>query len=172
MDAATACYYTFSTVCQMLAGAFGFLVAVVLYRMQSFESQLHTLFRAKIEGNTYIAGRLSSDHREGNWLRIADELRKIVLDLDPKWEQSRRERQASEINQYLGVADRLLATKTGLGRALLATGLTIGGSLVLLPFTPLVAYSCLVAGLLMGAAVASAVYCLFLYFRLAKGVAE
>jgi hypothetical protein len=28
----TACSYTFSTGCQMLAGAFGFLVAIVLYR--------------------------------------------------------------------------------------------------------------------------------------------
>jgi len=32
-----ACYYTFSTVCQMLAGAFGFLLAAVLFRVQSLE---------------------------------------------------------------------------------------------------------------------------------------
>ena len=33
-------YYTLSTISQTLAGAFGFLVAVVLYRMQSIKDSL------------------------------------------------------------------------------------------------------------------------------------
>lgn len=35
-------YYTLSTISQTLAGAFGFLVAVVLYRMQSIKDSLPT----------------------------------------------------------------------------------------------------------------------------------
>ncbi len=36
-------YYTYSTLAQSLAGAFGFLAAVVLYRLQSLNSQLETI---------------------------------------------------------------------------------------------------------------------------------
>jgi hypothetical protein len=37
------CFYTFSTVCQTLAGAFGFLVAVALYRLKEIPDQLKSL---------------------------------------------------------------------------------------------------------------------------------
>ncbi len=36
-------YYSYSTLAQALAGAFGFLAAVVLYRLQSLNSQLQTI---------------------------------------------------------------------------------------------------------------------------------
>jgi hypothetical protein len=36
-------YYTYSTMAQSLAGAFGFLAAVVLYRMQMLNSQLQVI---------------------------------------------------------------------------------------------------------------------------------
>lgn len=35
-------YYTYSTIAQTLAGAFGFLAAVVLYRLQALSNQLQT----------------------------------------------------------------------------------------------------------------------------------
>jgi hypothetical protein len=40
MEMQIACYYTLSTISQTLAGAFGFLLAVVLYRMQAIGNGL------------------------------------------------------------------------------------------------------------------------------------
>lgn len=36
-------FYTYSTIAQSLAGAFGFLAAVVLYRLQALNGQLHNI---------------------------------------------------------------------------------------------------------------------------------
>jgi hypothetical protein len=40
MEMHVACYYTLSTISQTLAGAFGFLLAVVLYRIQAIGNGL------------------------------------------------------------------------------------------------------------------------------------
>jgi hypothetical protein len=52
-------YYTISTISQTLAGAFGFLVAIVLYRMQSIKESL-PLLKEKADDARHEAIRASS----------------------------------------------------------------------------------------------------------------
>jgi hypothetical protein len=61
MEMQTACYYTLSTISQTLAGAFGFLLAVVLYRLQSSSDALPGKTRAFEEINP-LAGQRQPFH--------------------------------------------------------------------------------------------------------------
>ena len=56
-------YYTLSTISQTLAGAFGFLVAVVLYRMQSIKDSLPMLEKKASESHTGAIMLSSSSDR-------------------------------------------------------------------------------------------------------------
>ena len=75
MDA-NAFYYTYSTICQTLAGAFGFLVAVVLYQIQSvtagFEVMLNEAGKQRIwpDENKWLGSRAIHD-----WDKVARLLR-------------------------------------------------------------------------------------------------
>src|SRR4051794_11331693 len=59
MEMQIACYYTLSTISQTLAGAFGFLVAIVLYRMQAIGGQLPVLAEMVINGTQQEAKSVS-----------------------------------------------------------------------------------------------------------------
>src|SRR4051794_38603307 len=59
MEMQIAWYYTLSTISQTLAGAFGFLVAMVLYRMQAIGGQLPDLAEMVINGTQQEAKSVS-----------------------------------------------------------------------------------------------------------------
>jgi hypothetical protein len=54
-------YYTYSTICQMLAGAFGFLIAAFTYQMKNIESDMEGKAKKAGEhrqwGNDLVANR-------------------------------------------------------------------------------------------------------------------
>lgn len=168
------CYYTFSTICQTLAGAFGFLVAVVLYRLNEIPELLRKL-RSEAE-----AGRGLDTHRafvlamnESNWPEVARTLSQapfadnFVSDDDSK-EYLNRQRA-----KFLRLIDQLEFARRGLRNTLALTGWTIFASLGLLFGSPIIIARLggwtwlvlIVAWLTMGA-------CLITYYDLAKGVTE
>jgi hypothetical protein len=167
----SACYYTFSTVCQMLAGAFGFLVAVVLYRIQGMDHMLFEnidwAFGWGIDiGNEYQTARKARD-----WPCIARMLRKT--ENPPQAHDPQTIKVLGEgKDRFLALADKLQSVKAGLRFSLRLTGVTIGSSLALLPLTPVIAHYCVVAGILLAVDVAAAFYCLYGYYKLAEGAAE
>ena len=133
----TACYYTFSTIAQTLAGAFGFLVAVVLFRMQSLESVLHRIWLRIKDVEHLLASPNQSllylSAIKHDWLGVADVLKKASLSRN-----DRRSRQMliNHSAEFIRVADQLRFIKIDLRSTLMVTGLTIAGSLVALAFTP------------------------------------
>ena len=71
-------YYTYSTVAQTLAGAFGFLVAVVLYQMQNLRKTIEDEFKKPeisvdwdVGSNEWDQARLEKD-----WSPLANILSK------------------------------------------------------------------------------------------------
>jgi hypothetical protein len=135
----TACYYTFSTICQTLAGAFGFLVAVVIFRVQTIEGSQSIVFE-----NSYSVIKhdsLPTPAKE----KLLDAAGRVI------------ERNQADLGRI----------KVGLRWSLYWTGGTIIGCLALLPTTPLlVLASSWLVWLVLVAAVASAIYTITTYAAL------
>ena len=103
----TACYYTLSTIAQTLAGAFGFLVAVVLFRLQA----------------------LAVERRE-----VAESLRRARDGLIPGTDKdTESSRLRLELTRHDQVYQRI---REGLIWSLWGTFTSIGTCLGLLPLTP------------------------------------
>ena len=162
----SACYYTFSTVCQTLAGAFGFLVAIALYRVQGIDQMLYNNCLSWTAGWGLL--EVDSLRLARDWPRIAEMLRKIE---NPPQPGIRAPLDISKA-KFLSLVGQLQAVKDDLRHSLELTGLTIGVSLVMIPLTPLIACYRVPAGILMLADVAMAAWCIHGYYELAKGAAE
>ena len=103
----TACYYTLSTIAQTLAGAFGFLVAVVLFRLQA----------------------LAVERRE-----LDESLRRALEGLSPGPD---KDAELSRLRVDLARHDRVYQRiREGLIWSLWSTLASIGSCLGLLPLTP------------------------------------
>jgi hypothetical protein len=175
IDMATVCYYTFSTVCQTLAGAFGFLVAVVLYRMKEIPDQIQdkTLLAMAEHGRDF-AGKPS--FRGAILLRKWSDAAKILKNVDLadncSLPQESREFYNQQRDRVVFLLEQLDFVGRGLRTALILTGSVIFLSLLLLLMSPCIArYVAFTWICLIGDWLAAGV-CLILYFRLAKGVVE
>lgn len=90
MDLSNACYYTFSTISQTLAGAFGILVAVTLYRMEAVNSLLRSGVR-KIDRyfrDMPSPRAMETAIDESDFAKIADALKGFVPPSD--WTKERK----------------------------------------------------------------------------------
>jgi hypothetical protein len=173
----TACYYTFSTISQTLAGAFGFLVAVVIYRMQRIDGEL------VVKLNDAVARRGLSDRLDylkardaHDWPTIGMLLRETGVSETGFLPTPLPPETAKQLNagrdEFLAILDSLQSIKDRLRKSLEATGLTIFGSLALLALTPLIARSSFLTGILLLADIGAAAYCLCMYYGLAVGVTK
>ncbi|QDV34050.1 hypothetical protein [Tautonia plasticadhaerens] len=107
----TVFYYTYSTISQTLAGAFGFLAALVLFQMQYLLSKRESMFRGF--GDARMKANDSSHH-------------------DPE----RAQRLNQQIQEYLETEERKLSSaREGLPRSLKWTACTIAACLVFMPMT-------------------------------------
>jgi hypothetical protein len=133
-----ACYYTFSTISQTLAGAFGFLVAVVLYKMQGMDHELVLLCGRTIHPGSWDGpfDSASMAARNRDWLRVAD----LMKDLVPRerFDPNTRKQLELEKERLLNKIERVRFLVDGLRYALTATGLVIFISLGLVLFTPVI----------------------------------
>ncbi len=169
----TACYYTFSTIAQTLAGAFGFLVAVVLFRMQSLESVLHRIWLRIKDVEHLLASPNQSllylSAIKHDWLGVADVLKKASA--SPEMTEDSRQMLINHSAEFIRVADQLRFIKIDLRSTLMVTGLTIAGSLVALALTPWVishGFACIP----MTIDVLAAMCCLSMCYDLVKKLAE
>ncbi len=178
-----ACYYTFSTISQSLAGAFGFLVAVVLYQIQVMLGRLER-GRSMLGDMSYHPGyiRFVQAEREERWSEMADVLEKnpplpappnIPPDYKDMYERHwLYQTSRGHYADYIRNARQLASIKNGLERSLKGTGTTIGLSLALLMFTPLIAGHGWLAWLCLGLDVFFAGLCLASYFPLVNSVTK
>lgn len=162
-------FYTYSTIAQTLAGAFGFLVAVVLYRMQAIAMDMQGS-GAEFETCTAAphSGLKQMRARE-QWDRYVEHAEGVLGGYHPPGARSRE-----ELKDGLGrVKDALTilkSTKSSLRRSLYWTAGTIVASLTLLPATYwLASWDTRLPWILLVAAVASAIFTISTYVRLAVG---
>ncbi len=186
-----ACYYTFSTISQTLAGAFGFLVAVVLYQIQMVTGRLENL-RTRFGHMEHLADNkdFTQAENDSDWSTMG-----ILMEAnsplpmppnafepedllnheeqrhhyEPKW---RALLEGGYYDRFIQHARQLASIKKGLERSLKGTGATIGLSLALLMFTPLIAGHGWLAWVCLVLDVFFASLCLWSYFPLVNSVTK
>ena len=163
----SAFYYTYSTIAQTLAGAFAFLVAVVLYQLQTLANRMESTGQSLVSlypGDTDVIGRRISCHdweeaipffEKGDFSGRGDDLRSFV-DTQVRFLKD-------------GVA-KTTAIQAQIRRSMLATGIVVVccfGLISLTAFLPTVVRWALLVLTLAGAA-----YCLWTYWRLGNKIVE
>jgi hypothetical protein len=163
MEIQVACYHTLSTISQTLAGAFGFLLAVVLYRMQASVNALPAKAGAFEELQAFSGQRHPFDElrRRGDWAGYID---LATRKLDEIKGVEDREKAVALLLEIRADVDTVGAIKSSLEWSLRWTAGTVIACLILLPLTPL--FEPGVAWVLMGATVSSAVYSITTYLPL------
>ncbi len=164
-----ACYYTLSTISQTLAGSFGFLLAVVLYRMQAIghglpgkTSAFDEISPLSIQRNPFNELR-----RRGDWAGYID---LATRKLDEIKSVEDREKAVSLLREIKADVNTLGAIKSSLEWSLRWTGGTIIASLILLPLTPL--FEPGLAWVVLVALVSAAVYSITTYVPLIGDVTK
>jgi hypothetical protein len=174
MNMENACYYTFSTVSQTLAGAFGFLVAVVLYQLQGLRTEVLGTFKTAIGRRTFPTiekkqeitdAILSEDH-----IRACNILDETPLNAGVSTEIEMGDKQGREILRVMTL--KMVEIRRRMRTALRLTGITIGLSLVLLTITPAIKCVDWLAGLCLMADVTLACLCIWMYYPLVYSVTE
>ncbi len=146
-------YYTLSTISQTLAGAFGFLVAVVLYRMQSIKDSLPMLEKKASEAHTGAIMLSSSSDRA----------------------QERAKKEKELTSQTLNIArGKLVEIRAQLKRSVNFTAATIGVCLMALPWGKHLTTGTLYYGTCIGVllVVGIALYCVVTYVSLVLNLTE
>jgi hypothetical protein len=165
MEMHTACYYTLSTISQTLAGAFGFLLAVVLYRIQAIGNGLPGKTGAfEVEEIPPLAGQrppFLELRRKGDWAGYLD---LATRKLDAITGVEDREKAVALLLEIRADVDKVGAIKRSLEWSLRWTAGTVIACLILLPLTPL--FEPGLAWVLMAATVAAAVYSITTYLPL------
>jgi hypothetical protein len=176
---ATTYFYTFSTISQTLAGAFGFLVAVALYRLQSIEQEME---RALAEVYPYAAigdhqAFMAMKNRSHDWDDIEQYIDQKAIDaylgdhmksiLSTNW-------------NYFKLGKESLSTlTTELVATLRLTSVVISGCLGLMPTSQLLTTAqgrshngAFIAMLAMLVVISLACRCLWRYWDIAKHLTD
>jgi hypothetical protein len=172
-------YYAYSTIAQTLAGAFGFLMAVVLYQMQRLEASMEVSVKE-------FLGSLRVDSPEGSvteryarchdWDRVIDAigvLHRQAISKVPTPDDGVRGFAEAQ-GAFISLAHTKLQTLHSRARhALLWTCFTIACSVALIVVTPFLTYGRNWLGLpFLVLVMGFFVYCLNLYWRLASRLVE
>lgn len=162
-----ACYYTLSTISQTLAVAFGFLLAVVVYRMQAIGNGLPGK-TGDFEEIPPLAGQrhpFDELRRRADWAGYID---LATRKLDAITGVEDREKAVALLREIKADVNRVGAIKLDVDWSLRWTGGTIIACLILLPLTPL--FEPGLAWVLMVAIVSAAVYSITTYVPLISDV--
>ena len=127
-------FYTYSTIAQTLAGAFGFLVAVVLYLIQGINRHIGNCAATLVANSPADRDRLRQLHDGARWdemIRLHAEAGQqnpaltgdTNLFTDAQFQEMRRE------------VVRLASVRRELGRSMYMTGVVIMASIVAMPLT-------------------------------------
>ena len=166
----SAYFYTYSTIAQTLAGAFGFLVAVVLYLIQGINSHIGNCAAALVANSPADRNRLRQLQSGGRWddmIRLhaeAGQQNPVLTDdmnryTDEQFQDMRRE------------VARLGTVRRELSRSMFMTGLVILASIVSMPLTAFFFHpKDPVAVSLLTVTIVAAMFCIRGYLRLMVNV--
>ncbi len=171
----TISYYFYSTVAQTLAGAFGFLGAFVLFRLQSIDRACEKAFDFWLENfqmRDYSAGFILSVQKElsDDWDAVADGIRAEAERYHKKQRPDSCKTLEKEFNgnfpEYLRLknyAHKQYEVKTNFYRALIFTVITISISLVLLALVPQLIKNNLINKVCLAVTLLFSLMCICLY---------
>jgi len=163
-------FYTYSTIAQTLAGAFGFLVAVVLYLIQGINKHISNCAATLVANSPADRNRLRQLHDGSRWdemIRLHAEAgqqnpaltSETNLFTDEQFQEMRRE------------VLRLANVRRELARSMYMTGLVILASIVGMPLTAFFfAPTDAMAVLLLTVTIVASMFCIRAYLKLMVNV--
>jgi len=171
-------YYYLSTISQTLAGAFAFLVAVALFRMQSIEGDMERSFREVIPyAPDHHRGLLEMMNRSHDWHDLDRYVRQEMIDAIP--DDDLKSAVSTNLNTVKMGLDTLSDLKSELVDTLRLTSIVIGFSLVGIPVCQILKtkQGQLIAGPFLAMVFLSAILlpacrCLERYWDIAKHLAD
>ena len=168
-------YYTYSTIAQTLAGAFGFLIAVVLYQRQAINSRLPSIAES-LESMRDLAPiekeRLRHLRIREEWAKYLASARQLGFSPIPGFRS--KETEIEELfKRFQEDVDKLSSISKWFQWSLRFTGITITACFMLMPLTnkSMIANPYL-AGFFLIVTVAVAIANLVMYCLLVKSVAR
>jgi hypothetical protein len=172
-------YYAYSTIAQTLAGAFGFLVAVVLYQMQRLESEMEAAVIEVIDliGCTSSRGHITRRHAKcHDWEKVNESLTTLCHERatkEPRLDDAARAFTGVQLN-FLILAHRKLEAIPGRIRtALLGTSIVIASCFLLIALTPIISLFGTWLGVpFLVIVLGGSSYCLRSYWRMARRLVE
>lgn len=159
-------FYTYSTIAQTLAGAFGFLVAAVVFRLQAISSRVDQFAEQVLQSSPADAARLRDIRVSGDWNRLIS-LHAGSNQFNPRLSRDENELMDLQFQQLRHGVLLLSRIKTALFSSLYATGPVILFAIAAMPITHfyLDPHHPMAVTLLTGCILAAG-YCLWSYFRL------
>ncbi|MFN7769257.1 MAG: hypothetical protein ACK5UC_18820 [Planctomycetaceae bacterium] len=159
-------FYTYSTIAQTLAGAFGFLVAAVVFRLQAISAQVDQFAEQVLRSSPADPGKLREIHVAADWNRLIS-LHAGQNQMNPRLSREQNELMDLQFQQLRHGVRLLSRLKSALFASLYVTGPVILMAIAAMPITQF----CLgpddpLAVALLTACILAAGYCLWNYFRL------
>jgi hypothetical protein len=163
---------TYSTLCSTLAGAFGFLVAVVLFVMQGVNTHISNCASAVVAGSPADRNRLQQLQSSGKWNEIVS-LHAHAGQQNPEMAKEENRVMDEQFQEMRRAVARLVNLRRELSQAMYATGFVILASIVNMPLTVFFfGPNSPVAVTMLTVTIISAMFCIRGYFRLMLSVVE
>ncbi|MFN0050589.1 MAG: hypothetical protein ACKV0T_00270 [Planctomycetales bacterium] len=159
-------YYTYSTIAQTLAGAFGFLVAVVLYLIQGIHAHVSNCAASLVANSPADRNKLRQLQSGGKW----DEMIRLHADAGQNnptltAETNRfTDEQFQDMRRQLA---RLSAVRRELSQSMYMTGVVIIAAIIAMPLTGVYFARHPPLGLsVLTVTIVAAMFCIRAYFKL------
>ena len=163
-------YYTYSTIAQTLAGAFGFLVAAVVFRIQTISSRVTSFAEAVIARSPADAQRLRRIRIEEDWEQLIS-LHAGENQLNPQLSPAENELLDLQFQKLRHGVWLLRRVRTVLNDSMYSTGPVILFAIAAMPMTTFwFAAKSPLAVLMLTLTILAAAFCLWSYFRLMLSV--
>lgn len=163
---------TYSTLASTLAGAFGFLVAVVLYVMQGINAHIGNCAAALVASSPADRNRLQQLQSSGQWDEIV-RLHAHAGQQNPAVSAEVNRMMDAQFQEMRRALARLVGLRRELSQAMYMTGFVILASIIGMPLTAFVLTpSDAVAAALLTMTIICAMFCIRGYFRLMLTVVQ
>lgn len=163
---------TYSTLASTLAGAFGFLVAVVLYVMQGINAHISNCAAALVAGSPADRHRLQQLQSSGKWDEIIS-LHAHAGQQNPDMPKDENRMMDEQFQEMRRAMARLVTLKRELSQAMYTTGFVIMASIINMPLTVfLLGPTSPIAATMLTLSIIAAMFCIRGYFRLMVTVVE
>lgn len=162
----------YSTLASTLAGAFGFLVAVVLYVMQGINTHIGNCAAALVEGSPADRNRLQQLQSSGKWDEIV-RLHAHAGQQNPAFGPEENRQMDEQFQEMRRALARLGTLRRELSQSMYATGFVILASITNMPLTGFfLEPRSPIAVTMLTMTILATMFCIRNYFRLMLTVVE